>query len=277
MHQEHPGTYVSPTSYIVPAIIGSSVPCIPIVHDLIAFLDEPHERRARWIERLTLGRAVKHAAHICTLSDATTKDLRERFPALSPERVTTIGAGPRRAEVAMNTPDNATILCVGTLCPRKNQERLIQAYARLPDALRRTYGLVLAGGHGWQDDGILRLARSTPGVLWANYVTDAEYERLLGSCTIFVLPSLYEGFGLTVLDALQRGTPVLTSDRGSLREVAGDAAVTVDPESIASIAEGLERLLRDSALRLSLRERGPAQARLFSWKKTAEKFILLSC
>jgi len=99
------------------------------------------------------------------------------------------------------------------------------------------------------------------------------HHDLLNTCTVFAFPSLEEGFGLPVLDALQRGVPVLTSTRGGLAEVAGDAAVVVDPEDPNALRGGLETLLRDAALRERLHRAGPGQARRFSWKNTVDLFL----
>lgn len=263
----------SPTSYIVPFLIGGTVPTVLLVHDLIAFRDEPHQRKARWIERLTLKRALSLSRHVCVTSEATKHDLLNRWNALPENRITVISAGPFSAHPAPSTPDGTTILHVGTLCPRKNQLRLIEAYRLLPEEIRTHTRLVLAGVRGWQDREILRLARETPGVDWRGYVSDAEYEHLLETATVFAFPSLYEGFGMPVLDALQRGVPVLTSRRGSLPEAAGEAAAFVDPEDVPSIARGLQTLLTDEALRARLRAEGPAQAAQFSWKRTADRFL----
>lgn len=265
--------YVSPTSYIVPAIVGRKFPCVPIVHDLIAFRGEPHDRKAVIIERMTLGGAVSRSPLICTVSEATKRDLRERYVHLPSENVATIFAGPTFASSGRSTPDGRTILCLGTLSPRKNQLRLIQAYASLPEDLRASSELVLVGSRGWDDAEIVKLASGTSGVKWMDYVPDAEVESLLSRTTILAFPSLYEGFGMPVLDAFNRGIPVLTSHGGSLAEVAGDAAEIIDPLLVPSIAQGLERLLVDSDLRELLTERGLARAELFSWKRTVDLFL----
>jgi glycosyltransferase involved in cell wall biosynthesis len=104
-------------------------------------------------------------------------------------------------------------------------------------------------------------------------VSDDEYEKLLSSCTVFAMPSLYEGFGLQVLDAMQRGIPVLTSHAGSLAEVAGDAAFVVDPESVSSISDGLVKLLTRQQLRETLKHEGPKRAAQYSWKRTVDLFL----
>jgi glycosyltransferase involved in cell wall biosynthesis len=263
--------YVSPTSYIVPALLGRAKPHVIVVHDLIAFRDEPHDRKAKWIEKFTLKRAAFSAVHIVAVSGATKKDLLARHPSL--EYVTVVHAGPLRSQPKKNIGDRKTILCIGTLSPRKNQERLVRAYRQLPPDIRAKYDLLLAGARGWDDEDILKLAEETTGVSWADYVTDEEYEDLLTHCHIFALPSLYEGFGMQILDALQRGMPVLTSAEGSLAEVAGDAAYLVNPLEVSSIMEGLERLVKDTKLREELRHKGPKQAALFTWKRTVDVFL----
>ncbi len=265
--------YLSPTSYLVPAIVGAAFPCVPVVHDLIAFRGEPHDRKAQLIERFTIRRAVMNARHVVTISESSRLDLVTKFPLLDPKNVTAIGAGPGSEHPEQNVSDGKTILCIGTLCPRKNQLRLIKAYAALPDDLRKNYSLVLAGGRGWHDEEIVSLAASTPGASWLGYIDDETYDRLIGSCHVFALPSLHEGFGLQILDALQRGIPVLTSDRGSLKEVAGNAALVVDPENIDAITSGLTHLLTDDALRKTFKVRGPTHAAQFSWKKTTDEFL----
>jgi len=265
--------YISTTSFVVPFLLGSSFPHIPVVHDLIAFRNEPHDRKATLIERLTLKRAMKTAAHVCTISDATTNDLLHKCHFLHPSKVTAIYAGSMCNSVPLSEPDGNTILCIGTLSPRKNQLRLIQAFSQLPEGIRNSHQLVIAGARGWYDDAIIELAKKTPGVVLKDYISAGEYDALMHTATVFALPSLYEGFGLQILDALQRGIPVLTSDRGSLREVVRDAAVLVHPEDVLSIAKGLERLLTDADLRNQLQKSGPEQAKTYTWERTATKAL----
>lgn len=266
-------TYFSPTSFIVPFLCGGSVPTILLVHDLIAFRGEPHQRKAQIIERLTLRRALTQARHVCAISEATKHDLLNRYRFLGSADISVIFAGPYSDTAPANTPDGRTILSIGTLCPRKNQVGLIRAFAALPEDIRTRARLIIAGGRGWRDREIIRLARETPGVEWRGYVTDAEYETLLSTATVFALPSLYEGFGMPVLDALQRGIPVLTSKRGSLPEVAGDAALFVDPEDQSALTRDLKTLLENDAERTRLRNAGPLQASRFSWKRTVDTFL----
>lgn len=273
--KKQPGsiTYLSPVSYIVPAFAPKNVAVIPVIHDLIAFRHEPHDRKATLIERWTMPRMIRKAAHLCTISESTKRDLLERYPHLDAKSVTPIFAGPMHLHPERNAPDHRTILCIGTLCPRKNQLRLIHAFAALPDAIRQSHRLMLAGGRGWHDDEIVAAAKSTPGVEWLGYIDDSEYESLMHTCAVFALPSLYEGFGMQILDALQRGIPVLTSNRGSLREVAEGAAAIVNPESVESIAEGLQSLLANAPLRAELREKGIQRAAVYSWRRTVDVLL----
>ncbi len=272
--RNHSGvTYVSPVSTIVPAFVPRSVRCIPVIHDLIAFMDEPHDRKAKLIERLTLPRAVRRAHHLCTISESTKRDLLRRYPRVPRERVTPVFAGPMHMHPEKPHPDAKTILCVATLCPRKNQLRLIKAFTSLPEDLRNSHQLILAGGRGWDDDEIVCKAKNTAGVQWRGYIDAAAYESLLNSCHIFALPSLYEGFGMQILDALQRGIPVLTSNRGSLKELAEGAALIVDPEDVASIVQGLETLLTDDGLRKHLSQKAIQRSAVYSWRRTVDLFL----
>lgn len=261
--------YLSTTSYIIPCLLKRT-PAVTTVHDLIAFRSEPHDRKATLIERITLGRAVRRSAAVLTISDATKMDLLTRFPQLDASKVTSVYAGLGMAASGSRHPDGRTILCVGTLCPRKNQLRLIRAFASLPSPLGETSRLVLAGGRGWNDQDIVDAARTTPGVEWIDYAPDELLEDLLASCVCMALPSCYEGFGLPVLDAMTRGIPVLTSSHGSLAEVAGDSAMIVDPEDEAAIARGLEMMLRDAALSDALAKKGLQQAKKYSWSRTVD-------
>lgn len=264
--------YVATVSYIVPFILGTSKRVIPVVHDLIAFMNEPHNKRATAIERLTLGRAMQRADHICTVSETTKADLLKKFPSLDKRKVTPIFAASHSNDSDVPKKSDL-ILCVGTLCPRKNQLKLIRAYADLPASLKKKFSLVLCGARGWHDEEIVSAASKTDGVEWKRYVPHDELENLYGRCAAFAFPSTYEGFGLPILEAMQRSIPVLTSDRGSMKEVAGDAALLINPDDVASIRHGLETLLTDEKLRARLSKDGPKNASRFSWAKTVDLFL----
>lgn len=253
--------YVAPTSFIVPYLVGGSVPTVPVIHDLIAFKHEPHDRKATMIERFALPRVARTAKALCCVSRATADAVTKRFAPTPP--LVVVGAGPSVDEVGTWVGGGNHVLCIGTLNPRKNQLRLIRAYASLPDAVRNGIRLVLVGGRGWNDDAIVRAAGETPGVEWLGFRSSAECAALLRTCRAFAWVSEDEGFGIPLLDALRVGAPVLASDIPVHREVAGDCATYVDPLDVASIARGLH------AVPTGRNERGMERASAFTWERAA--------
>lgn len=264
--------YIAPTSFVVPFLLGRSIRSVPIVHDLIAFRREPHQWKARMIEQITLPRVMRCAWRVCAVSATTVRDLQLRYPFLKTP-ILPLSGGPSHALPLRWKSDGRTILCIGTLCPRKNQKRLVEAYAMLPAGLRERFHLCFMGGRGWKDQGTLRAIHRTKGVLWDGYVPTATRTAAMQSCHALVLPSLYEGLGMPIIDAFHVGIPVLTSARGALCEVAGDAALFVNPEDTLSIRDGLVRILTDEVFRAELRERGFRRARQFSWSVTVDRFL----
>lgn len=163
-------------------------------------------------------------------------------------------------------------LCVGTIEPRKNHERLFAAYAAWRRDTGGTMPLVLAGGKGWLMDDVARTVAElgiAEHLIFTGYVSDAELAWLYASCHAFLYPSLFEGFGLPVLEAMSLGAAVICSDATSLPEVAGDAAVLVDPLDVAGLATAMAEVADNASLRASLRQRALTRAGLFSWEKTA--------
>ncbi len=264
--------YVSTVSYIVPCIIRRKKRVITVVHDLIAFRAERHDKRSSIIERITGPLAFKYAAIICTVSEATADDLSLTFPRVDRSRIVPIFAGSSIPISSEPSNGSGSVLCIGTLCPRKNQLCLIHAHTMLPEQLRSKHPLVLVGGRGWDDQEIIEAASRVPHVTWKKYVPDEQRDALLHDAIVFALPSLYEGFGLPILEAFCAGIPVLTSDKGSLKELAQDAALVVDPLDVSSIAAGLQHLLTDSDLRRSYADKGLKRAKDFSWQRTVMLF-----
>ena len=166
------------------------------------------------------------------------------------------------------------ILFVGTIEPRKNIERILDAYALLPPEARSSTPLLLVGGKGWIDQGIYRryeeLKRQGLDVRMLGYVPHERLPYLYSSCAVFVFPSLYEGFGMPLLEAMACGAPAVTSSRSSLPEVAGEAGLLVDPEDASALSAAVGRLLGDENLASSLRQAALLRARRFSWEASAE-------
>ncbi len=158
--------------------------------------------------------------------------------------------------------------------PRKNLERLIEAYDRFCQGKETPPYLVLAGGKGWLDSGIYKKAEELGRgdlVKFTEYVPDEMLCPLMCGALAFVFPSIYEGFGMPPLEAMACGVPVLTTHAASLPEVVGEDAVVTDPYSPEDIAAGLERLYTDEALRQRLKAAGPKRAAQFTWERSAEQ------
>ncbi len=166
------------------------------------------------------------------------------------------------------------VLSVCTLQPRKNLRRLVAAFSRLPLTARQAFPLVLIGADGWMNSTLMReiepLAR-TGQLIAPGYVSRQDLVQLFASAAVFAYPSLYEGFGLPVAEAMASGVPVLTSNVTSLPEVAGGAAWEVDPYAVEAIADGLERILGSESLRCELAAKGLRRAAEFSWSSTVEQ------
>jgi len=168
------------------------------------------------------------------------------------------------------------ILFVGSIEPRKNINRLLDAYALLPDETRGEIKLVVAGFSGWRnDDTMRRLDAMKDDVTFLGYLDVAELGLCYAAATVFAYPSLYEGFGLPPLEALACGCPVVASDIPPLREVCGDAARFVAPEQPESITEGVQKVLSDKDLRRKLSAEGLRRAEGFSWEKTAREMLAI--
>lgn len=166
------------------------------------------------------------------------------------------------------------ILYLGTLEPRKNLERLVESYAILKSECSDLPKLVLAGKKGWLYDKIftmVELNHMKNDVVFTDYVRDKDVPLLLIGATLFIFPSVYEGFGLPPLEAMACGTPVITSNTASLPEVVGDAAVLVNPYDINDIKNSMKELINDLDLRKELKDKGLKRANLYSWKKSTDK------
>jgi len=248
------------------------------IHDC-AFYDHPEgftRRFATWY-RWLVPRLARRIRHIITISRFSRDRLLE-YCQLPPSKVTVIPQGvdpdfrPLEPHIVAETrrilglPENY-VLFVGSLAPRKNLARLLEAW-RLVSPLHPEMSLVLVGApnHVFRDAGLHELPAS---VHVAGYVAEEHLPAVYAGAQVSVFPSLYEGFGLPVLEAMACGTPVMTSNVTSMPEVAGDAALLVDPYSEESMADGLSRLLADSVLRQQLSERGLQRARTFTWDRTA--------
>jgi glycosyltransferase involved in cell wall biosynthesis len=267
--------------------LAGLVPSIVTVHDL-AFLALPEAfipAKRRYLSVMT-RLSVHRARHTIAVSEQTKTDVVTHF-GIAPERVTVIpNAVDDRFRPAVATDDlgefrrtrqlpERYILFVGTLEPRKNLPRLIDAFARIAHEDREV-GLVVVGASGWLNSDIAPLVKRLgleSRTTFAGYVGDEELARWYQAATVFCYPSLYEGFGLPVLEAMACGTPVVTSAIGSMAEIGRDAALLVDPTDVDAIANGLRSLLADHEKRTSIACAGLQRATAYSWERTAERTL----
>jgi glycosyltransferase involved in cell wall biosynthesis len=257
------------------------------VHD-VGYLSYPEAHRSA--DRRYLDWSTRWNAHQATavLADSqATKDDLVRAYGVDPGKVHVVYLG--RDEAVAPVTDRvrlADVQCrygiatpylfyVGTLQPRKNLARVIDAFARVAGRLGDVQ-LVLAGKRGWlYDDLFAQVTRLglERRVVFPGYVDDADLAALLSAALALVFPSLYEGFGIPVLEAGACGLPVITSNTSSLPEVAGDAALLVDPHDVDAIAEAMYRLATDPELRAELARRGQENVKRFSWEKCARETL----
>jgi alpha-1,3-rhamnosyl/mannosyltransferase len=163
------------------------------------------------------------------------------------------------------------VLCVGTVEPRKNIDTLLDAWRQLSPELRREFDLVIAGPEGWQSEGTL--ARIRAEATWLGYVPESELPGLTAGATVLAYPSLYEGFGFPVAQAMAARVAVLTSNNSCLPEVTAGGALLVDPRSPGEIAGGLTRLLTSESERARLALRGRQRAEQYRWEECAVKTL----
>jgi glycosyltransferase involved in cell wall biosynthesis len=270
--------FLSSNSYLTPWFLR--IPAVPIVYDLIAF-DRAMlpNRRSAIVERITLARAVRRSAAFIAISQATAEALASRFPSAGARTVVALLGAPRApgaisADEAARLPQPGFVLAVGTLEPRKNLPRLVEAYGALDAELQTRHPLVVVGALGWSTGETLAALRTLgPRCTMLGHVSDAALAELYRRCAVFCYPSLGEGFGLPVLEAMAAGAPVITSNVSSLPEVGGSAAEYVDPYDVASIAAGVRRVLCDESRRAQLSRAGLERAAGFSWADFAQRVL----
>lgn len=178
-----------------------------------------------------------------------------------------------KLENSHNLPEKF-ILFVGSIEPRKNLKRLLKAYIQLDNSFKKKYKLVLAGFKGWKNTEIFEMInQNQQDIKYLGYISDYELAELYNRASLFVFPSLYEGFGLPLLESMACGTPIITSNVSSMPEIAGDAAYYVDPYDETSIKNGIEELINNGSLRETMKNKGLRRAGNYTWEKSANMHL----
>ncbi|AIO31095.1 glycosyltransferase family 4 protein [Burkholderia pseudomultivorans] len=273
------------TDHLIPKL--SSMPVIATLMDAIP-LSHPEWTTIKLaaLRRWLLRRSGAWADHVITISEYSKQEIVVHF-GIAPERISVVplGVHPRFFERIDPAAREAVLtrlglpaqffLCVGTLQPRKNLERVVDAHASLPADLRRAVPLVVVGRAGWGCEQLVaRLRANEDGsVRWLQYLPDHDVRALMQSASALVFASLCEGFGLPVVEAFASGLPVVASSTTSVPEVAGDAAILVDPDSTGDIANGMRQIVEQSGKADALREAGLVRARELNWAACADKTL----
>jgi glycosyltransferase involved in cell wall biosynthesis len=271
-------------NYVIPP--GVKGRKITFVYDM-AYKSYPEtvRNRTKNMLNMSLRKSCRRADRIVTISEFSKSEI-IRYLGISEEKIVVMPCGvdftkyhPNYTMDEVNAVKNKYhinedyLLYLGTLEPRKNITRLIQAYAQLKTTNTVIPKLVLAGRKGWMYDSIFEIVKELhleEDVIFTGYIDAKESPILMKGALAFLFPTIYEGFGMPPLEAMACGTPVLVSNAASLPEVVGDAGIFVDPMSIDSIREGIEDLLINEAVRNDLSRRGIERAQTFSWNRSAD-------
>lgn len=272
-----PDLFFGPMGQLPLASVGC--PSVLTIHDLAMYIEPQWFPSGQPLStRLVVPRSIDRASHLVADSESTARDIAELFDR-RPEEISVVhlGVSPvfhplpgdQLADIRrrLQLPERF-LLFVGSIEPRKNLPTLLEAWAALPDHP----DLVIAGTWGWKYEAVQQqIERLGEGVRLLGPVEPADLPGLYNVATALAHPAYYEGFGLTILEAMACGTPVVSSSAASLPEVAGDAALLVDPADVEGWTAALDRVLHDPGLATDLRRRGVLRAAEFTWEKAGSK------
>jgi len=268
----------------IPLLLPKSCKLIPIVTDLAVFrLPEAYQFSRVLLWRLQYRLLLRRADRFLAISEFTKKDLMERF-SLPEEKISVVPCACE-TDFLQQVEEEAIhrvrekyalpgrfVLFVGNCNPRKNLRRLLEAFDKMKTETSLPHELLIVGEQGWKfsEEETLHGLTNRDSVRFLGYIPDEDMPALYAAAELFAFPSLYEGFGIPVLEAQSCGTPVLTGNCTSLPEVGGDGAIYADPYSVEDISEKMKAVLTEQTLAESLREKGLLNVRRFSWEKSAE-------
>lgn len=270
-------------AHVVPLM--SSMKTIVTIHDLaFKLFPETFKWQNRSYLNFIVPLSIKKADKVIAVSKNTKKDIIREYN-VNPNKIKVIYNGVDEKYRRINDDEIINkikekyklpkdfILYLGTLEPRKNIERLIKGFNKTK---KNNIKLVIAGGKGWLYDDVFKLVKKLnleEKVIFTGYIDEKDIVLLYNAATLFVYPSLYEGFGLPPLEAMACGTPVITSNLSSLPEVVGDAAITVNPNNVKDLIEAIDKVLNNKELQRKMIQKGLKRANKFTWKNTARETI----
>ena len=274
--------FFSPEGYLS---LRSKVPTLMVLHDL-AYLHHPENMQNAHLNyfRKYVPRFINRAEKIVTVSQFVKQDILSKFPAVSPEKISVCYNAARAGFLPMNATEKQNLqneytqgapyfIYVGAIHPRKNIHRLIAAFDDFKNKSGTQHKLLLVGRMAWKTDDVTvayNTAHFKKDIIFTGYVPENDLRALVGAAFCMVYVSIFEGFGMPIIEAMQCGVPVITSDTTALPEIAGDAALCVDPYDTEKISGAMGLLVKNENVRLSLIERGKRRASDFSWEKTAD-------
>lgn len=265
----------------------SPVPVVVTVADLAVFYAPVKSKRKSVVsERLTLNAVTKKAAKILAISETTKSELL-RFksnlkdkivvtPLAVSDRFHRHGSDEVKKIISKYKLSPGYVLTVGTIEPRKNIKLLVKAYAKLEESLQQSHPLVIVGKKGWYFEEVFDLVKElnlSKKIVFLDYVSNEDLPFVYNGAGLFVYPSVYEGFGLPVLEAIKSGVPTIVSDAPVLVEVGGGAVDVVSPNDYAGLATAMERILTDTKLADQKRARGLQFVARYDWQKTAQQTL----
>ncbi len=277
---DHPDAYFQP-AYLIP--LAAPAKSVGVVHDLAwRFYPKAYSKKEIFLQKEVLANLKKRARKIICVSKSCQKDLLEVEPTLE-DRIETVPLSGNDNYTKIIEPKDVLhlnskyFLSIGRLEERKNTARIVEAFVEAKRKSGFPHKLVLAGKPGTGYENIQKIIDSNPDsakdIIFPGYIDESDLNDLLSGAEALVYPSLYEGFGITALEAMAAGTPVITSNISSLPEVAGDSALLVNPESLDEISAAMIKIYEDAKYRSLLVQRGLARAKEFNWQNTATQIL----
>lgn len=275
------------TDFVLPPL-SKKTKSVLTVHDLsfVRVQESASPKLKRYLDQV-VPRSINRATHILADSQATKDDLIQLYTTPADKISVLLSGVDERFKPSDQSfdqlskkyqfPSKPYVLCVGTVQPRKNYERVIMACRQLLDE-GHDISLLIAGGRGWLDAPIYETVQRlnmAENVHFMGFVDDADLPGLYTHARCLAFPSLYEGFGLPILESMACGTPVLTSNISSLPEVAGEIAITIDPYQVEAIVDGLRALILDSDQRDQRILQGLAHVKQFTWERSARNLLTI--